>query len=105
MGGLLRGLDGALYGTTSQGGLYGGGTVFRVDISSSIFLYPLVQGTNGFAIAFNGLPGDSYRVLRATNLFGPWLTITNVAAGQFGDGHCIDSPPPLLNAFYRLVFP
>jgi len=105
MGGLLRGLDGALYGTTCQGGLYGGGTVFRVDITSSIFLYPLVQGTNGFTIAFNGLPGDSYQVLRATNLSGPWVTITNAAAGQFGGGHCGDPSPPSGNAFYQLAFP
>ena len=105
MAGLLRGMDGALYGTTSQGGLYGGGTVFRVDLASSIFVYPLVQETNGYSINFNGLPGDSYQVLRATNLAGPWLTITNVTAGQFGDGHCIDSSSPLQNAFYRLAFP
>ena len=34
-GGLLRAPDGALYGTAANGGLYGGGVVFRIDVSSS----------------------------------------------------------------------
>jgi uncharacterized repeat protein (TIGR03803 family) len=35
--GLIKGADGALYGTTSQGGLGGGGTVFRVEEDGSGF--------------------------------------------------------------------
>lgn len=34
---LLRAADGKLYGTTSQGGLYGQGTVFRVNEDGSMF--------------------------------------------------------------------
>jgi uncharacterized repeat protein (TIGR03803 family) len=104
-GGLLRGSDGALYGTATQGGAFGGGAVFRVEVASSIFLFPLVKSTNGWEINFNGLPGDTYRVLRATDPDGPWMTITNVASGEFGDGHCVDNSPPQGRAFYRLAYP
>jgi len=34
--GLVQGLDGSLYGTTSQGGAHGGGTVFRISPSGSL---------------------------------------------------------------------
>jgi uncharacterized repeat protein (TIGR03803 family) len=35
--GLMRGLDGALYGTTLMGGLYGGGTIFKVNADGTGF--------------------------------------------------------------------
>jgi uncharacterized repeat protein (TIGR03803 family) len=34
--GLVQGLDGSLYGTTYQGGTYGGGTVFKIGTSGSL---------------------------------------------------------------------
>ena len=34
--GLVQGLDGSLYGTTYQGGTYGGGTVFKIGASGSL---------------------------------------------------------------------
>ncbi len=35
-GGLVQGLDGSLYGTTYQGGAYGGGTIFKISPTSSL---------------------------------------------------------------------
>jgi uncharacterized repeat protein (TIGR03803 family) len=63
-GGLTQGADGTIYGTTSQGGSQGKGTIFRVQPNGS-----------GFTIlrSFGGLNGDSPRAtltLMAGKLYG-----------------------------------
>jgi len=52
-GGLFRDTDGALYGTTSIGGTYALGTVFKLDTSSVLTtLYSFRGGTDGARPAF-----------------------------------------------------
>ena len=98
-GALALGSDGTLYGTTFRGGSRGGGNVFRVDLSSQ--MQTLTRGVNGWEVRFVGLPEASYRLLRATNLSGPWETLTNIIVGPDGIGLYLEDAPPPDNAFYR----
>jgi len=99
----VQGPDTALYGTTAQGGLHGGGTVFRIDLTTT--LYPLARDTNGWHVSFAGLPGNTYRVLRSSSPAGPWSTVANAKAGDYGAGSWTDPAPDLERAFYRLAYP
>src|SRR5688572_4047888 len=45
--GLLRGIDESLYGTTSQGGAYGFGTVFKITSNGSLTTLLSFDKTNG----------------------------------------------------------
>jgi uncharacterized repeat protein (TIGR03803 family) len=60
---LAQGADGALYGTTFQGGLYDNGSVFRVDTSGGLTTLASFNVTNG-AMPYAGLTlsagGDFY---------------------------------------------
>ena len=65
VGKLLFGLDGALYGTTSRGGTFNAGTVFRLDSSGvETVLYNFTGGTDGSNPA-SGLTQDA-----AGNFYG-----------------------------------
>jgi uncharacterized repeat protein (TIGR03803 family) len=72
---LVQGADGALYGTTSNGGTFGAGTVFRlaaptlVTNSQQALFTPLTTMPNGSAqIRFGGALGYSYRLDASTDL-------------------------------------
>jgi len=50
---LIQAADGRIYGTTTQGGGFGGGTVFRLDAAGTLttlyaFRHPLQNGTDGW---------------------------------------------------------
>ncbi len=55
-GQLAMGKNGLLYGTTLQGGVGGGGTVFRLDPATGILttLYGFTGGADGFLPAAGG---------------------------------------------------
>ncbi len=65
----------------------------------------LPDDTGGFFIQFDGLPGLSYRLQRATNLMGPWDTIDTQTASASGLLKFADTNPPPGQAFYRTVRP
>jgi uncharacterized repeat protein (TIGR03803 family) len=75
---LMEGTNGALYGTTYQGGQFHFGTVFRIDKSGGNFsvVHPFAGGTNDGSLAFANL-------ITASNgrLYG-----TTSGGGQFGGG-------------------
>ena len=71
---LVEGADGNLYGTTSAGGQFGQGTVFRLDVAMRpLLLNP--AGTNGnFSFMWNSVAGRMYQVQYTTNLsFTNWI--------------------------------
>jgi uncharacterized repeat protein (TIGR03803 family) len=103
VGRLLLGQDGALYGTAADGGSHGGGAIFRLSLASQ--MQPLTRAGNGWVIGFSGVPGQTYRLWRATNLSGPWETLATVPTGADGCGQYTDSSPPSDKAFYRVESP
>lgn len=103
VGPLLLGQDGALYGTAAEGGSHGGGAIFRLSLASQ--MQPLTRAGNGWVIGFSGVPRQTYRLWRATNLSGPWETLVIVPTGADGCGQYTDSSPPSDKAFYRVESP
>jgi uncharacterized repeat protein (TIGR03803 family) len=86
---LIQGSDGDFYGTTSYGGAYGGGTVFRLSVPSAPS--PKVQTAsksgNTFTLTWGALSRRKYQVQFTTNLaqtawkdLGSAQTATNSAA-------------------------
>lgn len=102
-GGLTLGPDGALYGTTSQGGALGYGAIFRFGMP--IEEIADFQVSNGVpALTCVGIPGTNYWVER-TAVLGPqanWTPLlqTNTPAG--GMFFILDVAPPPNAALYRM---
>lgn len=63
------------------------------------------DGSGGYFIRFNGIPGLTYRLQRATDLPGPWLTSAPQTAPASGLVEFHDLFPPAERAFYRSVQP
>jgi uncharacterized repeat protein (TIGR03803 family) len=110
-GGVVMGADRALYGICAEQGSRGGGSLFRVDITPPPPLplrmfpptFPCPLSTS--ELKLTGPAGATYRVLRATNVAGPWETLQNVTIGENGLGtlrHTIWGQP---RGFYRLATP
>jgi hypothetical protein len=59
----------------------------------------------GWSFRFPIAPGYSYRLLRATNLFGPWTDIGTLTGPETGVGEFIDTNSPTAESFYRTVTP
>ncbi len=77
-------------------------------ISSSALsgnMLPINATQNGWRLRFAGMPGYAYDIQRATNVAGPWGTITNVVATPQGITEWEDINPPSGQAFYRTVAP
>jgi uncharacterized repeat protein (TIGR03803 family) len=99
--GVVQAPDGFFYGTSLGGGSLGNGNIFRVALISK--MHPLVPAGSGFFVDFDGIRGSTYRVQRAANPLGPWVTIGSAPCPD-GVGHYIDSAS-FPSAFYRTVYP
>lgn len=102
-GGLQAGPDGALYGTTEQGGDSDFGAIFRFGAPGEEFTDIHVLGGTA-VLTCVGIPGTNYTILRAADL-GPaavWASIYSTNAPAGGRFTVLD--PNLLpgRAFYRL---
>ena len=101
---MIHASDNWYYGTTSSAsGSKQGGSIFRMN--PSVQMLPLTHNTAAWTVNFNGIPGDSYPVLRATNLSGPWDVLTNATADLNGNGQYRDLHPPSGSAFYWIGLP
>jgi uncharacterized repeat protein (TIGR03803 family) len=103
--GLVRGSDGALYGTCSTGGKFNRGTVFRLAPERHDLAFPQRVGAV-WRISGRGTPLRSYTVQYSTNLNAmvDWRNLTNVAADAQGTWR-FDEPMNSTERFYRAVYP
>ena len=73
LGRLTRGTDGLIYGTTSNGGVYGSGTVFSFDSAGALTTLHHFAGTDGGFVGagvIQGLDGRLYGTTSSGGAFG-----------------------------------
>ena len=100
---LVRGSDGALYGTTGAGGDMGLGTVFRIWPPQTPDMIGLASIGNAEQVSFTGLSFAHYAVLRSTDLSN-WVVLTNITMPPVGFYTNVDNAPPKPSAYYRAVW-
>lgn len=62
-----------------------------------------MEQSGALTIAFTGIPGRNYKILRSTNLVN-WTPIATVMASSTGKVTFTDPSPPQPSAFYRITF-
>jgi uncharacterized repeat protein (TIGR03803 family) len=65
---LLLGADGNFYGTTSTGGQFGKGTIFRLNVPMRPSLVLVARSNTNFTFSWNTVAGRMYQVQSSTNL-------------------------------------
>jgi len=80
MGSLVMDAKGTLYGTTSYGGMYGAGTVFKVNSAGEQILYSFTGGADG------GNPMDGLVMDEKGNLYGTTLRGGNTQCPLYSGG-------------------
>ena len=101
---LVLGSDGDFYGTTSTGGKYGKGTIFRLSIPMPP-MFQSINKTNG-AIAFtwSAVAGQSYQLQYKTNLIqANWLGLGGSMIATNSPMSSTDSTPTNSQRLYRVV--
>ena len=101
--GLAQGSDGTLYGTTTAGGIFEGGTIYTL-VPPAIVMPPISGGTT-WHLSFQALSGRTYTVQRAPAPSGPWSGLGTFLTGTNGVGYFEDPHPPSDGAFYRTAAP
>src|SRR5262245_38060573 len=104
------GPDGNLYGTTFDGGAYGGGTIFRIVLTPP---QPRLAGVkimpNGSRLISGIGPAASpFRLWGTTNVsrpFSTWTLLTNSAFASDGTFSFTDSAANMPARFYRVSMP
>ncbi|HEX3720095.1 MAG TPA: choice-of-anchor tandem repeat GloVer-containing protein [Verrucomicrobiae bacterium] len=97
-----------LYGTASEGGTNGTGTVFSLSLPGAAIASFGIQGTSLIVNATNGIAGANYTVLASANVLLPMRQWTTVASGTFdanGNSNLMATnavDPAATRAFYRL---
>jgi hypothetical protein len=66
---------------------------------------PRIVSGNLFQVQFSGVPPGQYGIQSATNVLGPWQTITNGASDVNGYLDFSEPVRPPYTRFYRLVYP
>jgi hypothetical protein len=94
--------------TSATGGTFPHVSVweFQIDaISHRARILSLGLSQEGALIRFEGAPGRSYEVQRATDLSGPWETLSTIQAVSGVVSEYLDAAPPQPVAFYQVVIP
>jgi len=101
---LTLGPDGNLYGTTAQGGLGGGGTIFRVVLTPE-FTGIAQLADRRLILTAAGPSGTPFRLWTSTNVATPlefWTVLTNGTFGTEEKYSYTDDLPAAVQGYYRL---
>jgi uncharacterized repeat protein (TIGR03803 family) len=106
---LTIGVDGTLYGTTSQGGDLGQGTVFQLFYSPPRVVITRIElGRSGARLSLSGgMDTQTYQIQATTNLYSPsWQAIGSQPAAASGLLQFLDPEANNYPArFYRVTAP
>ena len=93
---LLAGSNGALYGTSKEGGDDNLGTVFRYGHALCV-----TPESRGARVSLTGIPGYRYQLERSTNLIH-WTTVKSFTMPTNALADHLDTNVSSTNAFFRL---
>jgi uncharacterized repeat protein (TIGR03803 family) len=104
-GGITQGKDGSFYGTTEQGGVNGGGTIFKMTVSGADA--PWIQSVNtssgATTLKWLALKGRNYQLQYSSDLSGSW---TNVGSSIIATSQVMtasETSSPTDQRFYRIA--
>ena len=102
---LVQGTDGNFYGTTSSGGVYGIGAIFRLSLVSPprpVF-QSVTQSAGTITLTWSAVAGQTYQLQFKTNLNQmSWNNLGSVIAATNSVVTVLDSPGPDPQRFYRV---
>ena len=103
--GLIQGADGNFYGTTTQGGTNGYGTVFQLSVIIPPPSFLAVEETGAtLTLTWSATVGQSYQVLYKTNLDQAiWNNLTNSVTATNPIMTTFDAIGPDPQRFYRIL--
>ena len=103
--GLIQGADGNFYGTTTQGGTNGYGTVFRLSVIVPPPDFLTVSQTGAtLAMTWSATVGQSYQLLYKTDLNQPtWNNLNNSLTATNPIMTTFDAMGPDQQRFYRIL--
>ena len=103
---LVQGPDGNFYGTTSQGGANGLGTIFRLSVPMPAVIQTITLNNNTITLTWSAVAGQTYQVQYSDELTGTdWLFLTKpqVATGSVMSATDYDDVAFFKQRFYRVV--
>ncbi len=101
---LLQGSDGHFYGTTSAGGSYNAGTVFRLTVPLVPRIQVAVQTNDTLALTWNSVAGQSYQLQFTSDLsVTNWNNFGNVVVANSGKTSASVNFEAGAQGFYRVV--
>jgi uncharacterized repeat protein (TIGR03803 family) len=102
----LQGLDGKLYGTTTTGGPFEDGTVFRLDLGLPSFqpVFRTISPAGGvLTLTWSAIPGKTYQLQYSTNLLTRgWSNLNSTITATNDSVTTSDSISPAPRRFYRV---
>jgi uncharacterized repeat protein (TIGR03803 family) len=100
--GLIQGKDGCLYGMTSEDGVKGDGTIFRISPAPPVFK-SVIQSSRKFTFNWSSMAGQNYQMQYATNLnSGKWANLGSAITATNTSVTASDIAPPDPERFYRV---
>jgi uncharacterized repeat protein (TIGR03803 family) len=100
--GLVQGSDGSFYGTTSGGGPYGNGTIFRLTIVPEFQAVTLTNST--LNLTWSTEAGGTYQLQYNSDLSSSnWINLGSPFAAIGATLSTTDSVTKAPQRFYRLV--
>jgi uncharacterized repeat protein (TIGR03803 family) len=102
---LVQGTDGNFYGTTSSGGAYGNGAIFRLSlVSPPRPVFQSVTKAGGtITLTWSALAGQTYQLQFKTNLNQmSWNNLGSIITATNSTATALDSIGPDPQRFYRV---
>lgn len=99
---LVEGSNHIIYGTTSSGGMFGAGTVFRI-VPSPPVITSITQLNSTVTLVWTAISNTTYRVEYATDLAsGNWTALTPDVTAVTNTASMTDHVSTSLRRFYRV---